>query len=863
MKWSHDYYAVSRLLRPTAATAMVSVLIAVAQAQNSQFFFDETGNLTLQSAVVTAAPQILSPPQNQVVIPGEVASFSVVVADTSGVSYQWLFNSSAISGATADSLVLTNVSANNEGLYSVIVSNLSGSVPSRSANLYIDSRGCGMPDSWQLTYFGNLTTAATGDYDSDGTDNLQEFLDGTNPTNSASVLYRLTVLNDAGSVSISPSQAAYTNGQTVTLTAIASLPGVFRGWFGDTNTTSNPITLTMNTNMTVMALLGISYNLTWTNLAGGDWNVASNWSPNVAPLQNDNVFITNSATVTLNTSADCANFTLGNQGTSPTLGGSGTLTIHGTGCWANGTMTGGGRTVIPPGVTLNIPGSDTVYLSSRTVENGGTILWTGPANIYAVDTVITNRAGALFDAQNAASFYFTFGNPSRIDNAGTFQKSGAGTTSVGTGIAFNNYNTLNIQNGALDLGLGGINMGIINVTANTALSLSGGTFLSSAGSSITGGGQLMVAGASATFAGLVNLTGTNTFSAGSAEFTGNYFCTNNTLVISGGTADFDGTGTVAPTMLNMIVGGTLGGTQTVTVGSVMNWLEGTMTGGGRTIIPPGATLNIPGSDTVYLSSRTVENGGTILWTGPANIYTVDNTVITNRAGALFDAQNAASFYLVFFGGNPSRIDNAGTFQKSGAGTTSVGTGIAFNNYNTLNIQNGILSASGGYASAPSALLNCAIRGTTVGTGFGQLQVAGTVALAGTLAVTFTNGFVPATSNSFPVVTADALSGVFANFNYPSNVVNMQVGYTPNSVLVLVTGIANPQFVLLPPQISGSNINLTWTAISNFTYRLEFNSNLNPTNWAAVPGDVIAITNQASKSDVLTRSNRFYRVQVLP
>ena len=52
-------------------------------------------------------------------------------------------------------------------------------------------------------------------------------------------------------------------------------------------------------------------------------------------------------------------------------------------------------------------------------------------------------------------------------------------------------------------------------------------------------------------------------------------------------------------------------------------------------------------------------------------------MITNRAGALFDAQNAASFYLVFFGGNPSRIDNAGTFKKSGAGTTSVGTGIAF------------------------------------------------------------------------------------------------------------------------------------------------------------------------------------------
>ena len=415
----------------SVARQLVALLFLLAahlvEAQNSQFVFDAEGNLDFQVSEFSAAPTIIGQPQTQIVIPGELASFFVVVADSRGVTYQWQFNNANIAGATGDALLLANVTATNEGLYSVIVSNPSGSVPSRLANLYIDSRGCGMPDSWQLAYFGNLTTAATGDYDGDGVDNLQEFLDGTNPTNSASVLYRLTVLNDAGSVTISPSQAAYTNGQTVTLTAIASPPGVFRGWFGDTNTTSNPITLTINTNKTVMALLGITYNLSWTNLAGGDWNVASNWSPNVAPLQNDNVFITNSATVTLNTYADCANFTLGNQGTSPTLTGSGTLTIHGTGHWLEGTMNGGGSTVISPGATLNIPGSDTVYLSSRTVENGGTILWTRPANIYTVDnTVITNRAGALFDAQNAASFYLVFfgGNPSRIDNAGTSKNQG-------------------------------------------------------------------------------------------------------------------------------------------------------------------------------------------------------------------------------------------------------------------------------------------------------------------------------------------------------------------------------------------------------------------------------------------------------
>ena len=95
----------------------------------------------------------------------------------------------------------------------------------------------------------------------------------------------------------------------------------------------------------------------------------------------------------------------------------------------------------------------------------------------------------------------------------------------------------------------------------------------------------MVSGAATTFAGLVNLSSTDTFSA-AAQFTGNYFCTNNTLVISGARLILTAPARSLPTVLNMIVGGTLGGTQTVTVGSVMNWLEGTMTGGGRTVISP-------------------------------------------------------------------------------------------------------------------------------------------------------------------------------------------------------------------------------------------------------------------------------------
>src|SRR5207253_11238642 len=116
---------------------------------------------------------------------------------------------------------------------------------------------------------------------------------------------------------------------------------------------------------------------------------------------------------------------------------------------------------------------------------------------------------------------------------------------------------------------------------------------------------------------------------------------------------------------------------TVTVGSVMNWTGGSMTGTGRTVIPSGSKLAIANPGSVSLTSRTLENGGTTVWTG-AGLLGMNGAVITNRAGALFEVQNAVDFS--FFGG-VSRFDNAGIFRKSGGGTTSFGTDVSFNNYN--------------------------------------------------------------------------------------------------------------------------------------------------------------------------------------
>ncbi len=53
----------------------------------------------------------------------------------------------------------------------------------RAGKLAPDMDGDGLPDSWELQYFGNLNQTGTGDYDGDGVNNLQEYQYGTDPGN--------------------------------------------------------------------------------------------------------------------------------------------------------------------------------------------------------------------------------------------------------------------------------------------------------------------------------------------------------------------------------------------------------------------------------------------------------------------------------------------------------------------------------------------------------------------------------------------------------------------------------------------------------------------------------------------------------
>ena len=99
--------------------------------------FDGSVTSAVARLYVLVPPSITTQPANQFVGVGGTASFSVGVAGTSPLSYQWHFNESALVGKTNPSLSLINVQLTNAGPYSVRVTNLFGSVTSRSATLDI------------------------------------------------------------------------------------------------------------------------------------------------------------------------------------------------------------------------------------------------------------------------------------------------------------------------------------------------------------------------------------------------------------------------------------------------------------------------------------------------------------------------------------------------------------------------------------------------------------------------------------------------------------------------------------------------------------------------------------------------------
>ncbi len=105
---------------------------------NEMVHFEDTyATNPLPTLSPITAPGIALQPQGAILPPGSTAAFVVFKTGTAPTSYQWRFKGANISGATASSLMLTNVGPLNGGNYSVQLSNAAGILVSSNALLTV------------------------------------------------------------------------------------------------------------------------------------------------------------------------------------------------------------------------------------------------------------------------------------------------------------------------------------------------------------------------------------------------------------------------------------------------------------------------------------------------------------------------------------------------------------------------------------------------------------------------------------------------------------------------------------------------------------------------------------------------------
>jgi hypothetical protein len=178
---------------------------------------------------VILPPQIVTQPQSVTWLANQTGTLSVSAVG-GALNYQWYFNDQLVSGATAPSLILTNVQPAQSGNYFVVVSNSAGMQTSAVATL--------------------------------------------------AVHYYLSALGSGGSVHKQPSQLSYAPGTQVQLTAEATPNYLFQNWSGHATGTNNPTLITMDGHKNVRAVFSNAVpngkvirdgNIDPSNLGKGDW----------------------------------------------------------------------------------------------------------------------------------------------------------------------------------------------------------------------------------------------------------------------------------------------------------------------------------------------------------------------------------------------------------------------------------------------------------------------------------------------------------------------------------------------------------------------------------------------------------------
>ncbi len=533
-------------------------------------------------------------------------------------------------------------------------------------------------------------------------------------------------------------------------------------------------------------------------------------------------------TVTNNSVIQVPSATLGMSG-NVTLAGSGNLLMSGTATLnkftGSDTLTsqqlihGSGRLFELPFTNQNTLSADSsgnsLTLSGGTTTNNGTMQATGGGTLE-LDTVVDNTGG-IIEALAGSTVIFT-NNFNGSINGGTLTTSGTGVIESENGVL---DGTVNIPTNAGKMIAKGFDLFIQGTVNNTGtITLSGKScMILNQPSTLTGAGKVVMASTTCIFGSGNAFTNQSTILGAGTIGDSNPMPITNTgmilanqaspLIINSGTFGFTNSG-----KLNANAGSTL------TIQGVFNTLSNTGTLSGGTYSLAG-TLGVPGS--------IVTNAGNITLTG-TKAEILNTGTSTNALAGL--TSNATTGLLTIQGGQAlstgSNLTNSGKVtvatgssltlggsytQASGTtavdGTLSAPSGMSLTKGSLVGkgtiaaavtsnasitagdavTKPGKLTITGSYTQQSKGILTTPIGGTAVGT-FGELAVSNGVSLSGTLAIKLANGFVPVVGDTFPIVTASALSGQFATVTGTSinSSEHFQVAYSSTGVtLEVVSG----------------------------------------------------------------------------
>ncbi|MCX8510215.1 MAG: immunoglobulin domain-containing protein, partial [Chthoniobacteraceae bacterium] len=162
-QWKKDGTTI--LTGGTSSTYTIPAATATNAGSYSVVVTNSSGGVSSGSATLTVNTpvSITSQPASVTVTNGSSASFSVTATGTAPFTYQWKKDGSSITGGTSSTYSIPAATATNAGTYSVVVTNLLGSVSSASATLSVNTPVSitGQPASATVTAGSSATFSVT------------------------------------------------------------------------------------------------------------------------------------------------------------------------------------------------------------------------------------------------------------------------------------------------------------------------------------------------------------------------------------------------------------------------------------------------------------------------------------------------------------------------------------------------------------------------------------------------------------------------------------------------------------------------------------------------------------------------------